>query len=104
LNSFQVTISGHARNGILWKLLQNYKNQKELAKDLGISPETLGKVLNLKMIPDITSTRFLENKRWAKTSKRLTRLTGRPLEEIFPPAMAGQKLKTRFEETRAAQP
>ena len=100
MNSFRVTLSGQARHGILWQLLQKYKSQKEFAEFLGISQETLGKVLNLKMIPDITSPRFLENKRWANASKKLMNLTGRPLEEIFPPEMANQRLKTRFEETR----
>lgn len=100
MTTFRVTISARARHGILWALVKKYPSQKDLAAQLGISPHDLGEIINLKKIPDINSSRFIKNKKWSRASEKLVKLTGRSLEEIFPPAMAGRKIKNQFEETR----
>jgi RNA polymerase sigma factor (sigma-70 family) len=79
-------------------------SQSALAEKLGEHPTTISAWCSLKSCPPVEPNRFWPKKRLDKIEKVLFELTGKTLEEIFPPELRENKALLKasktFEKTR----
>lgn len=83
-----ITAVTKLKHADLWEAAKHFGSQTALAKHLGITPSELCKWINLQACPPLKPT----GKRWTKehleeTEAKLLALTGKLLEDLFPPEL-----------------
>jgi RNA polymerase sigma factor (sigma-70 family) len=106
--AIEITAITRLKHAELYRLSQEMAEhwkggQSKLARTLGMSPVELGRWINLHECPPLTPTRAWPESRLAKLEVDLIRLTGKTLEELFPPSLRGSVAflagPKRFEQT-----
>ena len=75
---FKLAVIARIKNGALWEAAKKLGSQTALAEHLGVNQSNLGRWINMREKPPITSPR------WPEIERKLFALTGKTTEELFP--------------------
>lgn len=92
----------------LWEATKAVGSQSELGRKLGVSPQEIGRWINLKTCPPLTPTPRWTQEKLDELQKRLLHLTGKTLDELWPPELRaliykGSTLGKRLEQVRTME-
>lgn len=85
MSTFDIALTGRLRHGELWKLVERFGSQAAVARLLGCSNNEFCNWVNMKAVPSFDSPKF------AVVEAKLTELTGKTAEELWPDAARSEQ-------------
>lgn len=92
----KIAITAKMRNGLLWEAVKKAGSQAALARQLGVTPSTLGVWLNFKRVPAYDSPNHAERR--AELEAKLVKMVGATFDEVFPPEIRSEAFQRRHKQ------
>lgn len=98
---FEIAYVAKAKHADLYRAAKKVGGQSALAREIGVSPTDIGRWINLRAMPRFenyvdcrghrVSAQFADPAKKASIEKKLYELTGKTLDELFPPEICNNQ-------------